>query len=219
MRTILNLLIVAALAVTGAGVRLLAGGARIVPAGLHPRDRRAPVHQPDDRTSRWSGAFTERVRTEFIGRGRYQVLPQEAGVDAVLRGAITGLSIVPGELQRRSSRPRATSSSVTTKIEFVDLKTNKTLWENPSMVFREEYDLPADTQAGNPSAFFGQGVERARARGERLRPHGRERHPRGVLGRDGPPWRASVTPQSLEQQIAGGRPRSGLPARPGPTTR
>ena len=25
------------------------------------------------------------------------------------------------------------------------------------MVFREEYDLPPDTQAGNPAAFFGQG--------------------------------------------------------------
>ena len=24
------------------------------------------------------------------------------------------------------------------------------------MVFREEYDLPADFQAGNPQAFFGQ---------------------------------------------------------------
>jgi hypothetical protein len=25
------------------------------------------------------------------------------------------------------------------------------------MVFREEYDLPPETAAGNPSAFFGQG--------------------------------------------------------------
>jgi len=100
--------------------------------------------------------FTERVRTEFIGRGRYQVLPQEAGVDAALRGTITGLSIVPMNFNESQQASRYIIV-INTKIEFVDLKTNKTLWENPSMVFREEYDLPPDTQAGNPSAFFGQG--------------------------------------------------------------
>jgi len=100
--------------------------------------------------------FTERVRTELIGRGRYKVLPQEAGVDAVLRGTITGLSIVPANFNESQQATRYIIV-ITTKIEFVDLKTNKTLWENPSLVFREEYDLPPDTQAGNPSAFFGQG--------------------------------------------------------------
>jgi hypothetical protein len=100
--------------------------------------------------------FTERVRTEFIGRGRYKVLPQEAGVDAALRGTITGLSIVPMNFNETQQASRYIIV-INTKIEFVDLKTNKTLWENPSMVFREEYDLPPDTQAGNPSAFFGQG--------------------------------------------------------------
>jgi hypothetical protein len=99
--------------------------------------------------------FTDRVRTEFIGRGRYQVLPQETGVDAVLRGTITGLSIVPANFNEAQQATRYTVL-INTKIEFIDLKTNKTLWENPSMLFREEYDLPADTQAGNPSAFFGQ---------------------------------------------------------------
>jgi hypothetical protein len=100
--------------------------------------------------------FTERVRTEFIGRGRYKVLPEEAGVDAVLRGTITGLSMVPANFNESQQATRYIIV-VNTKIEFVDVKTGKTLWENPSMVFREEYDLPADTQAGNPSAFFGQG--------------------------------------------------------------
>jgi hypothetical protein len=100
--------------------------------------------------------FTERVRTEFIGRGRYKVLAQEAGVDAALRGTITGLSIVPMNFNETQQASRYIIV-INTKIEFVDLKTGKTLWENPSMVFREEYDLPPDTQAGNPSAFFGQG--------------------------------------------------------------
>jgi hypothetical protein len=100
--------------------------------------------------------FTERVRTEFIGRGRYQVLAQESGADAVLRGTITSLSIVPANFNDNQQATRYIIV-VNTKIEFFDVKANKAIWENPSMVFREEYDLPPDTQAGNPAAFFGQG--------------------------------------------------------------
>ena len=100
--------------------------------------------------------FTERVRSEFIGRGRYQVLPQDTGVDAVLRGTITSMSLVPSTFNESQQATRYTVV-VNTRIEFVDLAANKTLWENPSMVYREDYELPADTQAGNPAAFFGQG--------------------------------------------------------------
>jgi hypothetical protein len=95
------------------------------------------------------------VRSEFIGRGKYQVLPQDTGVDAVLSGSIVSMTISPANFNQQQQATRYVIM-ITTSIEFVDQKTNKKLWENPSMVFREEYDLPADTQAGNPSAFFGQ---------------------------------------------------------------
>ena len=155
MRIILNLLIVTALAMSGSGCGYsLAGRGSFLPSSI----RVIGVPQFTNQTTflEVERRFTERVRTEFIGRGRYQVLAQEAGADAVLRGAITGLSIVPANFNDAQQATRYIIV-VNTSIEFVDLKTNKALWENPSMVFREEYDLPADTQAGNPSAFFGQG--------------------------------------------------------------
>ena len=155
MRIILNLLIVTALAMSGPGCGYsLAGRGSFLPSSI----RVIGVPQFTNQTTflEVERRFTERVRTEFIGRGRYQVLAQEAGADAVLRGAITGLSIVPANFNDAQQATRYIIV-VNTSIEFVDLKTNKALWENPSMVFREEYDLPADTQAGNPSAFFGQG--------------------------------------------------------------
>jgi hypothetical protein len=155
VRTPLHLLIVAALAVSGAGCGYsLAGRGSFLPSYI--RVIGVPEFTNQTTYVEVERRFTERVRTEFIGRGRYQVLAQEAGADAVLRGAITGLSIVPANFNDAQQATRYVIV-VNTKIEFVDLKTNKALWENPSMVFREEYDLPADTQAGNPSAFFGQG--------------------------------------------------------------
>ena len=44
--------------------------------------------------------------------------------------------------------------TVTARIEFKDMKTNKVLWSNPAMQFREEFDITTDV--GDPSAFFGQ---------------------------------------------------------------
>ena len=48
--------------------------------------------------------------------------------------------------------------TVSARIELRDLHENKTIWENPSLIFREEYD--AQTTAANgvldPGAFFGQ---------------------------------------------------------------
>jgi hypothetical protein len=101
--------------------------------------------------------FTEKVRSEFIGRGRYKVLPEETGTDAVLRGAITSVSIVPANFNGQQQASRYVIA-VTMKIEFYDARNNKNLWENAAMSFRDEYDLPADFQAGNSQAFFGQGA-------------------------------------------------------------
>jgi len=155
VRTVLTLLLGGLLAVAGVACGYsLAGRGSFLPSYI----RTIGVPEFGNQTSyvEVERQFTERVRAEFIGRGRYKVLAQEAGVDAALRGTITGLSIVPANFNESQQATRYIIV-VNTKIEFVDLKTNKTLWENPSLVFREEYDLPPDTQAGNPSAFFGQG--------------------------------------------------------------
>ena len=155
MRTFLSVLVAAALAAPAVGCGYsLAGRGSFLPATI--RVIGVPEFANQTTYVEVERRFTERVRSEFIGRGRYQVLAQESGADAVLRGTITGLSIVPANFNDNQQATRYIII-VNTKIEFVDLKANKTLWENPSMVFREEYDLPPDTQAGNPSAFFGQG--------------------------------------------------------------
>ena len=50
--------------------------------------------------------FTERVRTEFINRGKYKVLPERTGVDATLNGEILGINITPASFtdQQQASR-------------------------------------------------------------------------------------------------------------------
>ncbi len=101
--------------------------------------------------------LTDKVRSEFIGRGKYKVLPQDSDVDAVLRADISSISIAPSVFNEAQQATRYVIT-VTANIEFRDLHADKVLWQNPAMVFREDYDVA--TGGGgtitDPATFFGQ---------------------------------------------------------------
>jgi len=102
--------------------------------------------------------LTSKVRTEFIGRGKYKVLPQAADVDAVLKGEILSIGVTPAVFNQSQQATRYVIT-VTAKIEFRDLHADKVLWQNPAMVFREDYDVAtAGTGVTDPATFFGQEV-------------------------------------------------------------
>lgn len=112
-------------------------------------------------------ALTQRVRVEFIGRGRYKVVPDQTDADAVLTGEITSISVTPSGFDEQQRATRYVVIMVV-KMEFRDLRQNRVLWENAALTFREEYDLPATAGAGvgDTATFLGSGsnaVERISA--------------------------------------------------------
>src|SRR4026208_1207310 len=84
--------------------------------------------------------ITEKVRSEFIGRGRYTIQPDANAGDALLTGGISSITGAPAAIteDRQASRYVIT---VATKIEFKDVKADKVLWTNPYLTFREDYEL------------------------------------------------------------------------------
>jgi Lipopolysaccharide-assembly len=84
--------------------------------------------------------LTEKVRAEFIGRGKYTVVPETAGSDAVLSGEVLALSVQPVGFteQQLASRYLLTW---TMKVAFTDARTNEVLWSNDALTFRGEYEL------------------------------------------------------------------------------
>jgi hypothetical protein len=99
---------------------------------------------------------TERVHAELIGRGRYTVEPvQRPGADAVLVGAISSITVVPVAFnpQQQASRYVLT---LTAQIELKDLKTDKVLWSNAAMQFREEFEPTTGGVVADAADFFGQ---------------------------------------------------------------
>jgi hypothetical protein len=99
--------------------------------------------------------LTQRVRLEFIGRGKYQVVPDATGTDAVLTGEITNVSLQPTAFnaQQQASRYAIT---VVVKVTLKDLKADKTLYENPGLTFRDEYEVTNSATSADVGQFLGQ---------------------------------------------------------------
>ena len=98
---------------------------------------------------------SDRVRAELTNRGKYKVFPTDTGVDAVLTGEISYITISPASFNQQQQATRY-AAIMTAKVEFKDLKTGKVLWSNPSMQFRDEFEPTTGTSAIDPTAFFGQ---------------------------------------------------------------
>jgi outer membrane lipopolysaccharide assembly protein LptE/RlpB len=99
--------------------------------------------------------LTARVRLEFIGRGRYKVVPEGTGTDAVLKGDITGISVRPTAFDSNQQASRY-EITVVVKVEFRDIVNDKVLYENPAQTFKEEYEVTTGQSASDPRTFLGQ---------------------------------------------------------------
>lgn len=97
---------------------------------------------------------TAQVRQELLGRGRYRVLPEATG-DAIITGTITALSLAPTGFNASQVATRYLVT-VTANVEFRDTHTNKVIWANPSLQFREEYPVSSSTTVTDTNAFFRQ---------------------------------------------------------------
>jgi len=99
--------------------------------------------------------LTQRVRLEFIGRGRYKVVSDAGGVDATLKGDITGISIRPTAFDGNQQASRY-EITVVVKVEFRDVINDKVLYENPAQTFKEEYEVTTGQSGSDPQNFLGQ---------------------------------------------------------------
>ncbi len=91
----------------------------------------------------------------IVAKGRVRMRTQVMSSEAV--------ALLGGSFRRRHAHqvPQQLASRYTitlsARVELRDSRENKVLWENPGLVFRQEYDAQGGaTGAVDPSAFFGQ---------------------------------------------------------------
>ena len=139
-----------ALASSGCGYAL-AGRGSFLPTYIHTVG--VPVLENHSTFFQVEQVLTEKIRNEFIGRGKYAVVPTEQGADAVVSGEITGISVQPVGFtdQQLASRYLFT---LTMRVRFTDARTSEVLWADDALTFRGEYELQTSGATAIEGASF-----------------------------------------------------------------
>jgi hypothetical protein len=144
------LVVVCASVSSGCGYALAGRGSflpdyiRVV--GIPPFENRSSFSQIEQ-------VLTDKVRTELIGRGKYRVIPDTPGSDAVLSGEILSISVQPVGFNEQQLASRYLLTW-TMKVAFTDSQTNMVLWSNDALTFRGEYDLSTRGNTAIEGAVF-----------------------------------------------------------------
>jgi hypothetical protein len=139
LHRLITSLVLTMLAVSSSGCGYaLAGRGSFLPA--HIRAIAIPVLVNRTAFANAEQGLTLKIREEFIGRGKFTVVPDVASANAVLSGEIVSLTAVTGGLTDQQLASRYLFTLVI-KVTFTDTKTDEVLWSNDALTFRDEYDL------------------------------------------------------------------------------
>jgi hypothetical protein len=99
--------------------------------------------------------LTDAVRVEFQGKGRYQILPEATGVDAVLTVTIANVGLQP--VAFTETRQVSQYAIVTVaNVEFKDLHDDKVIWSNPALRVTDAYQVTTGSEPNDVNALFSQ---------------------------------------------------------------
>jgi hypothetical protein len=127
----------------------LAGRGSFLPAYI----RTVGIPQFENRTTFFQveQVLTEKVRTEFIGRGKYTIRPDGVGADALLTGEIVSVSLQPVGFTEQQFASRYLFT-ILMRVRFTDTRTTEVLWSDDALSFSSEYEL---TTRGNAAITDG----------------------------------------------------------------
>jgi hypothetical protein len=93
--------------------------------------------------------FTQAVIREFITRTKYHVVQDPLSADAVLHGEVISIETDPLQFEATTGEVTTMLVIVHVKVQLVDNKTLKPVYQNDDMVFRNEYQI-----SSNVNTFF-----------------------------------------------------------------
>jgi hypothetical protein len=94
---------------------------------------------------------TQKVIEELLKRGRFDVVPEATGVDALVEGEITAYTPRLVGLGEQAGKSQANRYEVTlvARVRYAKVGAKDPIWANDAFSFRDEYDV-----GDNPQAFF-----------------------------------------------------------------
>jgi outer membrane lipopolysaccharide assembly protein LptE/RlpB len=123
-----------------------AGHVVTIPADVHTVAIPAFVNQTQ--TYRIEQRLTAAVIREMMTRTHYRIVSRPQDADAILRGVVLSTNSAPLTYNTQTGQVSSILVSVSMKVTFSD-KDGKVLYENPSYLFRQQYQVSSD-----PPSFF-----------------------------------------------------------------
>jgi hypothetical protein len=138
---------VTAAAAEGCGYALVGKGIT-----TDPSIRRIGVPLFVDRTGRpgLDQKITAKVIEELLKRGRFDVVQEASGVDALVTGEVSSIQFAPIGFAGEPGQTAATRYAIvlSSRVVYSKLGVDEPIWENPSFQAREETDV------GDVETFF-----------------------------------------------------------------
>ena len=100
--------------------------------------------------------LSEAVRIELRSRGRFVVVEDTTGVDAVITGVLRPVDVNVLSLTDTTRQASKYSLTVNAAVEFKDLVDKKVIWTNPAVRVIEEYEATGTVSINDPAAIFTQ---------------------------------------------------------------
>ena len=140
--SLLALLVVASSAV-GCGYHV-AGRAANLPSEW--KTIAVPAFKNDTTRYRIEQRFTEAIIRQFLQRTKYRIVQNTEDADAVLHGEVLTIETNPMIFNAITGQVTMMLVTVHTKVLLVDNKTQKVVYKNDDIVFREEYQISTDAR-------------------------------------------------------------------------
>ena len=106
-----------------------------------------PAFKNDTTQYRIEQRLTESVIREFITRTKYHITQDTDAADGVLHGEVLSIDATPVVFNATTGQVTTMLVTVHAKVQLIDNKTQKAVYENDDMLFRNEYQISTDVQS------------------------------------------------------------------------
>ena len=137
------LLVVLALAAASCGYHLSGRGSSLPP---HVKTIAVPTFGNSTTRPELGQRVTEKLVQQIVARGKYKVVSDAQGADAVLSGTVNGWTSRPVSTTANQSEAKRVSVTLRAQVKFEDLVDHRVTWEQDDYNFTAEYDVVGDAE-------------------------------------------------------------------------
>lgn len=106
-----------------------------------------PAFKNDTTSYRIEQRFTAAVIRQFIERTKYHVTQDPQNADAVLHGEVVSIETSPVIFNAATGQVTTVIVTIHSKVSLVENKSEKVVYHNDDVVFRDEYQISTDVQS------------------------------------------------------------------------